>query len=137
MEKTPQENVSLPPETKPVSSNAEPKTSPKPLAIPEQKLVSLTPATKTVAAAPPATQETGNAFIQLAALKTPAEATTTWNQIKRKHSDLLGGKQYLIVKADLPQGTFYRLRVSGLSANGAKQLCSALSARGQSCMVTR
>jgi hypothetical protein len=95
------------------------------------------PAAVTKQAAPAPVNESGSTQLQLAALKTPAEATATWNQIRKKHSDLLAGKQYLIVKADLPQGTFYRLRISGLSASAAKQLCDALTARRQSCMVIR
>jgi hypothetical protein len=82
-------------------------------------------------------KETGNVQVQLAALKTSAEATATWAQLKKKHGDVLAGRQYLIVKAELPQGTFYRLRVSGLGPNAAKDLCAALSARRQSCMVVR
>lgn len=81
--------------------------------------------------------ETGSVQVQLAALKTSAEATSTWTLLKKKHGDLLSGRQYLIVKAELPKGTFYRLRISGLGSNAAKQICSQLSARKQSCMVIR
>lgn len=95
------------------------------------KNVATTPAKVTTA------QSSGNVQAQIAALKTPAEASATWVALKKKYADLLAGKNYLIVKADLPTGTFYRLRVSGLSAEGAKQLCASLMARKQNCLVVR
>lgn len=140
MEDKPSEAAPTPPvetvevEEVPVAVPATPVT-PKvePVTTPAAKPAPVKPA----AASAPSTSEKGNLQAQLGALKTPSEANTLWSQLKRKHADLLGGKQYLIVKAELPQGTFYRLRVSGLSATSAKNLCAALSARKQGCMVVR
>lgn len=119
----PKTDTSIAPKIEPTPVPAKPAPAPAPVAK--------------KAEAPATINQTGSTQLQLAALKTSAEATATWNQLRKKHSDLLAGKQYLIVKADLPQGTFFRLRISGLSAGAAKQLCDALTARRQSCMVIR
>ena len=77
----------------------------------------------------------GSGFkIQLGAFKSQAEADQNWARISSKHADILGGYAHLVVKADLPNGTYYRLRVSGYAtADAAKQACAKLSARGQGC----
>ncbi|MBY0354236.1 MAG: SPOR domain-containing protein [Rickettsiales bacterium] len=119
------------PAVKPVAVK---KTAPAPSSLKETPKIE---APKPETAKTETSQQSGSMQAQIAALKTPAEATATWNLLKKKHADLLAGKQYLIVKADLPQGTFYRLRLSGLTAASAKQLCASLMARKQSCLVVR
>lgn len=84
---------------------------------------------------PPAT---GGVEVQLAALRSHAEAETVWQKLSVKHGDVLGGKSHRIVSAEIPgKGTYYRLRVSTGSAAAAKSLCASLSSRNQACMVTR
>lgn len=76
---------------------------------------------------------TGSYKIQLGAFKSESEARATWNKIVAKHGDIVRGSP-IIVKADLPNGTFYRLRATGyVSAEAAKVACSKLSSRGQAC----
>jgi cell division protein FtsN len=75
---------------------------------------------------------TGDYKIQLGAYKSQAEADSNWARISRKYVSALDGKSHIVVKADLPNGTYYRLRASGYaSPEAAKQACSALSAQGQ------
>lgn len=81
----------------------------------------------------PATK--GGAYqVQLGAFKSDAEARAAWKKISSKFSSVLTGGP-VVVKADLPTGTFYRLRTAGFaSADAAKAACTKLSAAGQACM---
>jgi hypothetical protein len=90
--------------------------------------------TKPAAAPAPVQQASGDFKVQLGAYGSQAEADSNWARINRKHSAVLAGKPYLVVKAVLPNGTYYRLRASGFaSPDAAKQACSKLSAQGQAC----
>ena len=54
----------------------------------------------------------GSMKVQLAALRSRQEAQTMWSRLSARHRDLLGGKKYQVVRADIAgKGTFYRLRV--------------------------
>lgn len=77
----------------------------------------------------------GSAQVQIAALKSQAEAESMWKTISSKH-DVLKGKSHTVVKADLgDKGVFYRLRVTGLTDKAAAaKLCSSLQSRGVGCM---
>jgi hypothetical protein len=110
--------------------------APAPTTVPEEvkeKPVAATakpvekPAAKTQSAA------SGSYKIQLGAFKSQEEAKQNWSRIQAKHSDVLKGAP-IILRADLPGGTFYRLRASGYaSAEAAKSACGKLSAAGQAC----
>lgn len=105
----------------------------------EQKVAAVkevTPATPKPPVAAPVV--TGGVEVQLAALRSQAEAQSTWQRLSVKHGDVLAGKAHRIVAADIPgKGMYYRLRVSAGSAAAAKSLCATLSSRNQPCMVTR
>ena len=94
------------------------------------------PAVKTnpdAAKKPAAAKATGAYQIQLGAYKSEAEATANWKKISGKFAGVLAGGP-VIVKADLPSGTFYRLRTGGFaSSDAAKAACAKLSAQGQAC----
>ena len=49
----------------------------------------------------------------------------------------LSDKEPLIVKADLgSKGVYYRLRTGGFASSAeAKEFCSALTAKGQACII--
>jgi cell division septation protein DedD len=76
----------------------------------------------------------GGAYkVQLGAFKSEEEAQAQWKKITAKFSGTIGGAP-IIVKADLPNGTFYRLRASGFaSEDAAKAACASLSAKSQPC----
>ena len=77
---------------------------------------------------------TGAFKVQLGAFKSQAEAESYWKKVSAKHAEILGNHRFVILRADLPNGTFYRLRASGFaSAEAAKSACTALSAKGQAC----
>lgn len=77
----------------------------------------------------------GSAQVQIAALKSQAEAEAMWKTLSSKN-DVLKGKSHAVVKADLgDKGVFYRLRVTGLADKAAAaKLCSSLQSRGVGCM---
>lgn len=85
--------------------------------------------------APKAAAPSGSAQVQIAALKSQAEAESMWKSLSSKHS-VLKGKSHTVVKADLgDKGVFYRLRVTGLAdKSAAAKLCSSLQSSGVGCM---
>ena len=88
-----------------------------------------------------ATTQTSNVAdnfrIQLAALKTEAEANKTWNRILAKHDDVLGALTVHIVRADLgSQGIYYRVQAGPFADKAsAKAACDKLKTAGQQCLV--
>lgn len=69
--------------------------------------------------------------IQLGAYKSQEEAETAWKKIASKNG--LSGSP-VIVKADLPNGMFYRLRTV---ASDPKAACAKLVAKGQACFSVK
>jgi len=88
---------------------------------------------------PPTTAELIGPFrVQLAAFRTPEEATQTWLKLQQANKDLLGDLDLVIEKVDLGEekGIFYRLQAAPLkSRDAAKGLCGKLQAREVSCLV--
>lgn len=79
----------------------------------------------------------GGYLVQVMALRDRPTAETAWAQLVEAHRDLLAGAVMDIQRADLgSRGIFYRLRVAAFSTrDGATELCNALQARNQSCIV--
>lgn len=75
--------------------------------------------------------------VQVASLKSRAEAERSWAQISSKHN-FLSSRPYDILQIDLgAKGIFYRLRADGFSNKSeASNFCNRLKANGQSCLVT-
>lgn len=125
------------PETpKPVEVKKEtpkPVTPAVPTATTKPVEVNTTPAPpKPPAAKPVATG--GSYAVQLGAFKSDAEARQQWSKISGKHGAVLGGTKSVVVRADLPNGTFYRLRAVGFaSETAAKSACASLAKAGQGC----
>ncbi len=74
----------------------------------------------------------GAGVIQLGAYKSEDEAKKEWDKLSKKYGSILSDKTVYYVKAELPKGTFYRLRASGFK--DAKAACAELSAQKQACM---
>jgi hypothetical protein len=95
----------------------------------------------TAAATSSTTSQTSGAAdnfrIQVAALKTEAEANTAWKRILAKHSDVLGSLSVHIVKADLGgQGIYYRVQAGPFADKAsAAAACDQLKTAGQQCLV--
>ena len=72
--------------------------------------------------------------VQLAALKSQAEANKTWANMKKK--SLLKGKSHVINKVKVKGTTYYRLRVGSYQTrSSANAFCSKLKAANISCLV--
>lgn len=75
--------------------------------------------------------------IQLAALKSDAEAQATWKRLRSKHPALLGSWQPNIVRTELGGlGTFYRVQVGPFADKAESQkLCKSFKAGGLDCFL--
>ncbi|MEX0810359.1 MAG: SPOR domain-containing protein [Dongiaceae bacterium] len=82
----------------------------------------------------------GSYRVQLAAVRSEADARTTWAQLQQKLPELLGDLSLLVERIDLgaDKGIFYRVQAAPLADHqSAQKLCGNLSARGQDCLVVR
>jgi len=89
-----------------------------------------------------ATVRTGSSdyVVQVASVRSEADAQNIWNKTETKFSDVINSQMYADIKyADLDEkGVYYRLRVAGLAdKSSATALCDQFKARGQACFVTR
>ncbi|PZP55482.1 MAG: hypothetical protein DI586_06750 [Micavibrio aeruginosavorus] len=93
------------------------------------------PKTETSKAAP--MPSGGSTYIQLAAVKSEAEASSQWAKFKAKNPEL-GALSMRTQKADLgPKGIFYRIQAGPLSAANATKTCTAIKGRGGSCIIAK
>ncbi len=96
-------------------------------------------ATSQLAALPPATAPAGAYLIQLAALKSGDDARSAWGRLQKAHPALLGEPELAIQEVDLGErGIFYRIQAGYFPDRAsALELCNALKARGQDCLVVK
>jgi len=104
-----------------------PKPQPAPAAAPQQ------------AAPPPAKSPgAGGWRVQLASVRSEAEAASEWKRLSSRHADALGGLSMQVVKADLGEkGVYYRVQGVGVDEARAKAACTALKAQNVGCVVVR
>jgi tetratricopeptide (TPR) repeat protein len=78
-------------------------------------------------------------MVQLSSQRDEDAAWTAWDQLSKRHGELLGGRDAAVVRAELDgKGVFYRLRVHRLASRSeAERLCSRLKARGTACYFGR
>lgn len=81
----------------------------------------------------------GAYVVQIASVRSEAEAQATWRSAQTRYADLLRGQPFSTKRADLgDKGIYYRAQVGNFSSrDGAVSLCEALRAQGTTCMVTR
>ncbi len=79
----------------------------------------------------------GGYRIQLAALRSDAEAQATWKRLVSKHQKFLAGRQPNIVKTELGGlGTFYRVQLGPFADKGSsQQLCNDFKSGGLDCFL--
>ena len=102
----------------------------------------MTPA-KPVPAAPrrpvaSVTTGSSNYVVQVASLRSQAEANTSWTALNKKAGDLIPSALYADIKrVELSgKGVYHRLRVAGFAdKTSAKRFCDQLKARSQDCIV--
>ncbi len=92
-----------------------------------------------VATLPPATAPAGPYVVQLAALKSQDGAQPAWGRLQKAHPALLSERELAIQEIDLGErGIFYRVQAGYfLDRPSALELCTALKARGQDCLVVK
>ncbi len=79
----------------------------------------------------------GSTYIQLAAVKSEAEASSQWAKFKSKNPEL-GALSMRTQKADLGEkGIFYRIQAGPLSPANATKTCAAIKGRGGSCIIAK
>ncbi|KAA0676873.1 SPOR domain-containing protein [Roseomonas genomospecies 6] len=80
----------------------------------------------------------GNWRVQLASVRSEAEAATEWKRLSSRYGAALGGLSMQVAKADLGEkGIFYRIQGVGLDEERAKSVCSQLKAQNVGCVVVR
>lgn len=81
----------------------------------------------------------GNYVVQIASVRSEAEAQSTWRSMQSKYPGILGNQPFAVRRADLgDRGVYYRAQVGSFSSrDGAVALCEALRAQGGDCMVQR
>ncbi|MDH3581652.1 MAG: SPOR domain-containing protein [Hyphomicrobiales bacterium] len=89
---------------------------------------------------PPAPVASGSGSgyrIQLAAVRSEAEAQSTWKRLAAKHGPLLAGREPLIEKTDLGGlGIFYRIQIGPFGdKKQSAQLCNTLKRGGVDCFL--
>lgn len=79
----------------------------------------------------------GNVYIQLAAVKSEADAKTKWAALKSKYSSL-SSLALKVQKADLgAKGTFYRVQAGPTSADNAASVCAKIKAAKGDCLIAK
>jgi len=79
----------------------------------------------------------GNAYIQLASVKSDADAKTKWAQLKSSYASLKP-LTLRVQKADLgAKGIFYRVQAGPMSGDSAVSTCSKIKSAGGGCLVVK
>lgn len=118
----------------PQAAAPRPQPAPAPPAAPAARPATPAPAPQ-VAAAPAA----GGIRIQLASVRSQADAQREWERLRRQHPDVLGTLTASFPTVDLgDRGMFWRIQAGGFaSADAAQAACASLRARGAGCNVVR
>lgn len=90
---------------------------------------------------PAATQpgKTGGAWrVQLASVRSEAEAQAEWRRLSGRHGDVLKGLSLQVARADLgAKGVYYRVQGAGTDEAGAREVCAKLAVLSVGCVVVR
>ncbi len=115
--------------------NAEtPKPVAKPTPKPQPKPVAKKPAVQKTASSAPA----GSWYVQFGSYSTRALAENAQRQIRNAHPSLFQGKQFVILAAQLKNGTTtYRLRVAFKTSADANGFCRNAKSDGLDCYVAK
>ena len=106
----------------------------RPAPAPTPATASLPPAK--VAAKPARAADGGSYGIQLGAFKSgPQAANARWEHLKKQYPTLLAGLSSKLAPKKTSDGTLYRLQATGLNEKHAREVCSALQAKSQACVV--
>jgi len=91
-----------------------------------------------VAAATTATASVGNWAMQIASQPSEAAAQASYQDLARRYSGVLKGREVNIVKAEIAgKGTFWRVRVPAPTRQEAIGLCESYKSVGGNCFVSK
>ena len=79
----------------------------------------------------------GSIYVQFGSYSTRAAAQSAEQKIRASHGSLFGGKQFVILAAQVKGKTTYRLRIAFNSANEANGFCRNAKSDGLDCYVTK
>jgi cell division protein FtsN len=80
--------------------------------------------------------KTGSYGVQLGAFKSGAPAAhERWSRLQKEYPKLLAGLSSKVSPKQTTSGKLYRLQVEGITAEHARELCHALKAKSQACVV--
>ena len=86
----------------------------------------------------PAAASAGGVLLQLASVRSEAEAREEWRRLSSHYHELLGGFTPSVVKVDLPEkGVYFRLRVGPLDETHAHSVCEQLKSQNVGCQLAR
>ncbi|QLP98107.1 MAG: SPOR domain-containing protein [Rhodoblastus sp.] len=75
--------------------------------------------------------------MQLSSSPSESDARAAANRLAGRFSGALGGRAPRVVKGEAGGKTVYRVRVGGMSKEGAAASCGDVKAAGGNCFVTR
>lgn len=144
---TPQAKPATPKTTARVTTPAKPETDgaatpaatqhPRPAPKPAKPATIAANTPPSAAAAPAAAGGGGGFSVQFAAAGSESEAHDRIAKAQGKFAGALGGHKLSIVKGVANGGTVYRVRVTGLSKDGAADMCTHVKENGGSCFVAK
>lgn len=80
----------------------------------------------------------GGYLVQVSSQRSEGDALASYRALQAKYSGVLGSRQPVIRRVDLPAGTYYRAMVGPFaSSEDATQMCASLKAAGGVCLVQR
>ena len=81
----------------------------------------------------------GSVQVRLGSVRTPEEARSEWERLKRGNADLLGNLRANAVRTDLgDKGIYYRIEAGPVADSAAaEKLCGELKRRNHGCIVAR
>lgn len=123
--------VSIPPA--PVAEVSPPPVAPQPPAAQQAPVIAPAPTTP-----PPSVQSAKSGWlIQLSAVRTRESAEAEWARLSKANSDVLGGLEVVIQRADLgSRGIFFRVRGGYFADKAAAQAhCAELAKRKVGCLI--
>ena len=91
---------------------------------------------KSAPAVAPEASAVGRAWVHISSFRTRRYARKHWDELTRRHGDLLGGYELDLARVDLgaEKGVWIRVRAGPLPGqDAAKALCERLRARGLYC----
>jgi cell division protein FtsN len=126
-----------------VAPGAEPSENPSPAASPPAAVVPqpkpIPPPVQTSPHAPvqaAVKAKTGSYGVQLGAFKSGAPAAhERWSRLQKEYPKLMVGLSSKVSPKQTSGGKLYRLQVVGITAEHARDLCHALKAKSQACVV--